>query len=55
LATGEPSGTTRTVLDASVGGAAGHGRHFVGAALLDRNLPDAVVDTKVDGGDGSAT
>ena len=35
--------------DASVGGAAGHGRHFVGAALLDRNLPDAVIDTKVDG------
>ena len=35
--------------DAPVGGAAGHGRHLVGAALLDRNLPDAVVDTKVDG------
>ena len=36
-------------LDAPVGGAAGHGRHFVGAALFDRNLSDAVVDTKVDG------
>jgi hypothetical protein len=46
LATGEPSGTTRT----AVGGAAGHVRHFVGAALLDRDLPDTVIDTKVDGG-----
>ena len=36
-------------LDAPVGGAAGHVRHFVGAALFDRNLPDAVIDTKVDG------
>ena len=36
--------------DAPVGSAAGHVRHFVGAALLDRNLLDAVIDTKVDGG-----
>src|SRR5258705_10092227 len=33
-------------LDAPVGGAAGHGRDLVGVALLDRNLADAVVDTK---------
>ena len=49
MATGEPSGTTRTVSIAPVGGAAGHGRDLLGAALLDRNLADAVIDTKVDG------